>query len=862
MTIINQTPKDSKWHTTWYKYVEFLRKNGRRPESAQYKERSLSVWYSSNLSKLGNGLLNDKQRQSFLKITDKGETYQFLVVGREKNVPNLVFFGREGNVFGKLVGGGNISFTDECKMYVDFCYRMERHPLLEIREELEIAKWYLKAKDDFLNSRLTNKEKDAFDKLLQSTRKYRNENEIDHVSRLPEGNLNEEDKKVILNVDDGTEFHVDVRQRQWFDMCERYSKYLDDNKKIPTQKSEGQLYHWISRQKKVLAEGGLQEDRKKALDALLEKIDDIRKKYPLEPSAGNHKRRRNSLAWSDIGPAVAPNLTETDQKRMKQDDLWNLKWQAYMDYMDRNKRRPSKHHAEDMVLFNWFKHSKKLLNQGKLQEDRIAKFKQLLGEAKDYQRINQHDYVDSSIKVEEPAIHLYDYQADMKQRIEKAFLKFNSVMAQMPTGTGKTHVIASVVRDFVRDRMGLVWIVAHRRELVAQIQNTLKLYLTEAELQYIRATSIQWLSKHYTELRENPGLIVIDEAHHAIAKTYSAVMDSCPDAKKLGVTATPYRLSGAGFRDLFQVLLTSWDIKTFIKEKYLCPFDYYCITKNSIEMFKVDGLKNRGADGDYQTKELDEKFNQKEIIAHLYESYKKFAFGKRGFVYAISIDHAEKIAAYYREKGISAVAVSSQTPDIERAKDIENFKNGKITILCSVDLFSEGFDAPDADFIQLARPTLSLAKYLQMVGRGLRRAKGKKTCIILDNVGLMDIFGLPSRERNWARYFKGEWRSSRRRKDSSDELCLTEKVLHTYIGPVDSEDMVLEASHKDLFDDKKPFDVVMARDGRQGIVDNNGKVILPLEYDHVTVNEDGIAGAKWGAVTKWGSSAFLVGRHT
>lgn len=567
---------------------------------------------------------------------------------------------------------------------------------------------------------------------------------------------------------------------------------------------------------------------------------------------------RQQYNMSVAMPKAAANIRRAKpegRKAVKQDERWGRMWQAYMDYMGRYRRRPSRHHAEDMKLFDWFKHTKKLLNQGKLRADRAGKFMLLLDEAKDFQRINQHYYVNSSIKVEEPPIHLYDYQADMKQRIEQAFLYNGAVMAQMPTGTGKTHVIASVVRDFVRDGMGSVWVVAHRRELVSQIKKTLGLYLTDGEMQHIQATSIQWLASNYQNIEDEPGLIVIDEAHHAVAKTYADVMNAYSMAKKLGVTATPYRLSGAGFKDLFGALLTSPGIKTFIQEGYLCPFDYYCITQKSVEKTKVDGLKKRGTDGDYQPKELNENFNQSVMISRLFDCYQQFATGKRGFVYAISISHAENIAKYYSEHGVKTVAVSSKTPDAKRESYIEAFKKGEITVLCSVDLFSEGFDAPDAEFIQIARPTLSLAKYLQMVGRGLRVAKGKKSCVILDNVGLKDRFGLPSKERNWEYYFNGEWKKRRtQRIDFDDDANLAERTLGSYVGPENTSDMALEASHEELKTGKeiqKTYKVVEAPDGRQGISTRDGETILPSTYDHISINEQGIAGATKDETTRW-----------
>ena len=157
MTDLLKKPTGSRWHNSWRRYAEFLRENGRRPELERYKERSLYVWYSSNKSKLDNGLLDMEHIPSFSKLTDEGDIYLFYVIDREKNVPRLAFFGREANIFGNEVNGdGKVNFIDSCKMYVDFCNRLERHPLIDVMEEKEIAQWFLIAKDDFTNSRLTD----------------------------------------------------------------------------------------------------------------------------------------------------------------------------------------------------------------------------------------------------------------------------------------------------------------------------------------------------------------------------------------------------------------------------------------------------------------------------------------------------------------------------------------------------------------------------------------------------------------------------------------------------------------------------------------------------------------------------------
>jgi hypothetical protein len=306
----------------------------------------------------------------------------------------LAFLGSENNISGSEVNDDRkVSFFDACKMYVDFCNRLERPPLMEIKEEMKLAKWFFKAKDDFTNSRLMDKEMSAFDRLLQSTKQYKNENVANHVSILSDGHLNKEDRNGVLNADNGTEIHVGAWERRWFEMRDRYSKYLDDNKKGPTDNSDLQLYQWLLRQKKLLAAGSLKESRKGELEKLLLKIDEIRRNYPQKPNVGGRKRKKPT--GDDI---ESSSLSKSKHNHVKQDDLWNQKWQAYKDFMSKNKRRPSKHRAEDLVLFDWFKHSKKLLKRGLMKAERITKFKQLLSEAENLPRINQFNYVDTSLK--------------------------------------------------------------------------------------------------------------------------------------------------------------------------------------------------------------------------------------------------------------------------------------------------------------------------------------------------------------------------------------------------------------------------------------------------------------------------------
>ena len=444
-------------------------------------------------------------------------------------------------------------------------------------------------------------------------------------------------------------------------------------------------------------------------------------------------------------------------------------------------------------------------------------------------------------------IKLFDYQEDMKERIEKALRLHRSVMAQMPTGTGKTYLLTAAIDSFVEDNPNTkVWIVAHRKELVSQIEETIKKFYSYSSsknkslLVSVKAMSIQWLARHYNEIEEEPGMIVIDEAHHALAKTYKKMWERFPKAKFLGLTATPCRLNGKGFTDLFDVLVQSWNIPEFISKGRLATYDFVSIKSDGVTQRLIDSLQKRGADGDYQNKEMDMLLNKKPSIERLYRSLEEYGKDRKGIVYAINISHAQKITKLYQEHGVKAIAIDSKTPAMERQQDIEAFKKGDIQVLVNVDIFSEGFDCPDVEFVQLARPTLSLAKYLQMVGRGLRVAKGKKNCVIIDNVGLYRVFGLPSQVWNWNAMFEGKLKVGKKKETVKErEFFLMNKVQDDILIHPDSE-MMMVMSHEELLqtiqyrefvDSKGEFAIIKLPDGKMTVVNRQGEQVLePGDY--------------------------------
>ncbi|WP_308241756.1 DEAD/DEAH box helicase [Prevotella sp.] len=474
-------------------------------------------------------------------------------------------------------------------------------------------------------------------------------------------------------------------------------------------------------------------------------------------------------------------------------------------------------------------------------------------------------------------IQLYDYQKDMVQQIEEAFKTHQSVMVQMPTGTGKTILLSEVVKreklkgknpdgdksEKLKGKNPCVWIVVHRRELVEQIEETLAKQLDSSffplHSSLIKVFSIQWLSRHYQEMEEKPSLIVIDEAHHAVARTYKEVMDAYPEAKKLGLTATPCRLNRKGFTDLFDVLLQSWSYNKFIADGWLSLYDYMSVKADSLDQQMVFGLTKRGADGDFSLREMSEKLDVRPSIERLCDTVMRYAPDKKGIVYAIDIKHAEHIAEYYRERGLNAVAISSKTPAEERKSIIDRFRNSNdslkntncqvldspIRILVNVDLFGEGFDCPDVEFIQLARPTLSLSKYLQQVGRGMRVYEGKRYCLILDNVGLYRLFGMPSDDRDWQAMFEGK-SAGKGNIASAEERYSVAYALRDEVRCISNEQtelitvMTHEGQRMDL-DEAYGYEVKKNEMGLLGVIDKDSNEVLPYIYNKVELKTHGLA---------------------
>ena len=362
---------------------------------------------------------------------------------------------------------------------------------------------------------------------------------------------------------------------------------------------------------------------------------------------------------------------------------------------------------------------------------------------------------------------LRPYQFDNKLKVYSEWAYSDSVMLQMPTGTGKTRLFVSTVNDILACRMhdGIipsVLLVVHRKELVSQIAETLASYgleygiiqagVEESRFCHIQVASVQTLVRRLQRWgRVRFEFIIIDEAHHTPSPTYMKILDAFSDSKLLGVTATPHRLDYWGFAHIFDKLIVSPDPMEFIKSGFLSNYDYYSVPPECPIVDEINAIPIEK--GDFAEDSLIRLLDCGSIRSQVVDSYMKYGCGKKAIVYTINKAHNKHMCEEYQKRGINAVTIDCDTPQSERKQLLEEFKKGKIRIICNVNILSEGFDCPDVEVIQITRPTYSLSMYLQQVGRGLRVSPGKDKSVFIDNVGSYLRFGLPSEHRSWEKYF-------------------------------------------------------------------------------------------------------------
>jgi superfamily II DNA or RNA helicase len=352
-------------------------------------------------------------------------------------------------------------------------------------------------------------------------------------------------------------------------------------------------------------------------------------------------------------------------------------------------------------------------------------------------------------------IELWPFQASAVDEIRAAYRSgFRAPLLVAPTGSGKTVLFSYITHSHIeRTEAPHVLILVNRSELVEQVEATAKQFgitpaIADGEHRYrpgraVTVGSVFTVARRLSDF-PRPTLVIVDEAHHAAeGSTWARCLHHFAHSPRLGVTATPTRLDGGGLGNAFDTIIAGPQTADLIRDGFLSPVRIFAPPLiNTNEIHKRYGEFAKG--------ELQQAVDKSSITGDAIEHYERHAPGRRAIVFCVSVDHAERMAEAFNAKGHPAFSVDGSLTQWVRRDRINAFRDGRVRILTSCDLVSEGFDVPQIECGISLRPTMSLGLWLQQVGRCLRRSPGKKDAIILDHAGNTLRHGLPTDRREWS----------------------------------------------------------------------------------------------------------------
>lgn len=371
-------------------------------------------------------------------------------------------------------------------------------------------------------------------------------------------------------------------------------------------------------------------------------------------------------------------------------------------------------------------------------------------------------------------ISLRDYQMSGVGRLRDSITRHKRAILVAPTGAGKTRMAIRIMQGAV-EQGNRCWFIVHRRELCNQTSRA----LWDAKLAHGMIMSGRGRSPQLAQIGtvvtaanriesmppdQRPRVIIFDECHRSVSSSYSKIVEACPDAFVIGLTATPERTDGRGLGELYNDLVEVQNMAWLIENGFLSRYRLIA----PVDGPDLSGVKIKA--GDYDIKQVEAAMDKPTITGDAIAAYRQYADGKRCMVFCVSIAHSEHTCAQYVAAGIPAEHIDGTHSDSEREAALERFRAGKTLVLCTVQLAIEGLDIPAVEAVQQLRPTQSIIVYLQLIGRGLRVEEGKRELIILDQVNNWKRHGLPDDEREWT--LEGRKRKRKQGKDDDEALSI------------------------------------------------------------------------------------------
>lgn len=349
-------------------------------------------------------------------------------------------------------------------------------------------------------------------------------------------------------------------------------------------------------------------------------------------------------------------------------------------------------------------------------------------------------------------ISLRDYQESAVARLRQSVIKHKRSILVATTGAGKTRMALRIIQGAVANGKH-VWFVVHRRELCNQTSRSFWEHKLEHGMimsgrsrstMQAQVGTILTAANRVKSMKRKPDIIIIDEAHRSVSSSYIKLLEACPDAIVIGLTATPQRTDGRGLGHIYRDMVEVQPMRWLMDNGYLC--DYKLIAPPCA--LDMSGVKSKM--GDYDTAETENAIDRPSITGDAINVYRQYAYGKRCMVFCVTIKHSQHVCDQYNAAGIPAEHIDGTHTDAEREGALSRLRSGQTLILTTVQLAIEGLDVPAVEAVQMLRPTKSVIVYLQIIGRGLRPEPGKKHLYILDQVRNWEYHGLPDDEREWS----------------------------------------------------------------------------------------------------------------